>query len=297
MSALPPAPTPNEQRARGVVIVLVGTLVANWAVAGIKLALGLAAESSSLTSDGLHSFIDGASNIVGLIAMRSAMQPADTEHPYGHSKFEALASLAIGIMIGAGVLELGRMAFDAIAHGVHPHVETATIIAVVGTLATNIVVTTIEKRQGQKLRSAILLADAEHTRSDVLVSLAVLSSLVLVKLGYGAADGWVALAVLGFVSFTAWSIVRRALGVLADSAKLDPKAVAAQCVSLPDVLDVRRVRSRGLDNAVHVDLIIDVNAQLTVERAHAAADAVERTITAAFPEVVDVVVHVEPKTA
>jgi cation diffusion facilitator family transporter len=98
------------ERNRAIRIVLWAVLAANWVVAGAKLALGLVIDSTAMTADGLHSFIDGGSNVIGLVAMHFASQPADREHPYGHQKFEALAALAIGVMIGMAVLELGRMA-------------------------------------------------------------------------------------------------------------------------------------------------------------------------------------------
>ena len=123
-------------------------LVANWAVAVIKLVLGLLSNSTAMTADGMHSFIDGGSNIIGLVAMHFAAQPADDEHPYGHQKFEALASLAIGVMIGVGVMELGRMAFNAIINDVHPAVGPLQIAVMVGTLVVNLFVTRIEAAQG-----------------------------------------------------------------------------------------------------------------------------------------------------
>lgn len=274
--------------------VLWAILVANWVVSAVKLALGIASRSTAMTADGLHSFIDGGSNVIGLVAMHFASQPADEEHPYGHQKFEALASLAIGVMIGMGVLELGRMAFDAIVHDVHPEVGPASIAAMVGTLVVNLGVTTIERAQGKKLGSALLMADAAHTLSDVFVTLAVIASLIASWLGVGRADGIVALGVLVFVAWTGLQIVRQAVGILADSARVDPRRVREVLSPLAEVRGVLDVRSRGLEGSVYVDLKIHVDPSLSLGDAHQIADRVEHAITGAFPEVIDVVVHVEP---
>jgi cation diffusion facilitator family transporter len=276
-------------------VVLWAILGANWLVAAGKLALGVYIDSTAMTADGLHSFIDGASNVIGLIAMHFASQPADEEHPYGHQKFEALAALAIGVMIGIGVLELGKMAFAAIVRNVRPEVTPAAIAMMVATLVINLFVTRIEKRQGEQLNSTLLIADAQHTLSDVFVTATVISSLVLSWLGVGRADGVVALAVLVFVAWTGWGIIKQSAGILADTVRIDPARVRAACASIPDVLEVHGVRSRGMEGSVYVDLKIDVDPQLTIERAHSASDAVEHAIGAAFPEVIDVVVHVEPR--
>ena len=285
----------HAERSRRVSRVLWGILVANWAVAALKVVLGVTTESTAVTADGLHSFIDGASNIIGLVAMHFAAQPADAEHPYGHHKFETLASLAIGVMIGIAVLELGRMAFAAIVKDVHPQVSPLSIAVMVGTLIVNLAVTRYESAKGKELKSALLLADAGHTKSDVLVTIAVIVSLILTAFGVGRADGVVALLVLGFVAYTGYGIIKQAVGVLADSARIDPAKVRALLAEVKEVRGSHDIRSRGLEGHVHVDLTIHVAPTLDLRSAHQIAHVVEGKIKATFSEVVDVVVHVEPE--
>lgn len=284
----------HGDRNRAVSRVLWAILIANWAVAVLKLGLGFVTGSTAVTADGLHSFIDGGSNIIGLVAMHFAGQPADEEHPYGHHKFETLASLAIGVMIGMAVLELGRMAWHAIVSDVHPEVGPASIAAMVSTLLVNVVVTRIESAKGKQLKSALLLADAGHTMSDVFVSIAVIASLVLTWLGIGRVDGVVTLLVLLFVAHTGYGIIRQSVGILADSARVDPARIRALLKALPEVLGVHTIRSRGLEGSVYVDLVIHVDPTLDLKSAHRIAHDVEERLVKAFPEVVDVVVHVEP---
>ncbi|WNZ65057.1 cation diffusion facilitator family transporter [Myxococcus sp. MxC21-1] len=287
----------QQERNRKVRRVLLGILVANWVVASAKLLFGMLSQSAAVTADGLHSFIDGGSNVLGLVAMGVASRPADEDHPYGHGKFEALASLGIGAMIGVGMLELGRMALDSVLNDKHPQV-TGTMAAVMAfTLVVNMVVTRVERYYGRKYKSSLLLADASHTMSDVYVTLAVLSSLLLVWLGYPRADGLIALAVMVFVAWVAYGIVRQAVGILSDTARLDPDEVKRHTLAVPGVRSCRDVRSRGMEESVYVDLKIEVDPQLTTAQAHEVADRVERTLQGAYPQVVDVVVHVEPDRA
>jgi cation diffusion facilitator family transporter len=284
----------KAERSRKVRQVLAVILVANWAVACAKLVFGLLNQSASVTADGLHSFIDGSSNILGLVAMTAAARPADEDHPYGHGKFEAIASLGIGAMIGIGMLELGRMALDSLLHDKHPEVTPIMGAVMVATLVVNLAVTRIERHYGEKLKSSLLLADANHTLSDVFVTLAVLVSLALVWLGFPRADGVVALLVMIFVAWVAYGIVRQAVGILSDTARLDAAQVGNLTLSVPGVLSCRDVRSRGMEDSVYVDLKIEVDPQLTAAQAHEVADEVEQKLHASFPQVVDVVVHVEP---
>ncbi|ATB26692.1 hypothetical protein MEBOL_000126 [Melittangium boletus DSM 14713] len=284
-------------RNRKVRTTLAAILVANWAVAVLKLLLGLLSDSAAVTADGVHSFIDGGSNVLALVAMSVAARPADEDHPYGHGKFEALASLGIGALIGISMLELGRMALDSLVHDRHPTVTPLMVGVMIGTLVINLFVTSIEHHRGKKLQSALLLADARHTLSDVGVTLAVLASLALVALGYPKADGWVTLAVMAIVARVGWDIVKQAVGILSDTARLDTQKVAALTLQVPGVRSCRDVRSRGMEGTVYVDLKIEVEPQMSTARAHDLADAVEAKLQAAFPEVVDVVVHVEPARA
>lgn len=287
----------RSERNRKVRQVLAAILVANWAVASAKLVFGLINQSASVTADGLHSFIDGSSNILGLVAMTAAARPADEDHPYGHGKFEAIASLGIGAMIGIGMLELGRMALDSLLHDKHPEVTPIMAIVMVVTLVVNVAVTRVERHFGQRYKSTLLLADAQHTLSDVFVTLAVLVSLGLVWLGYPRADGVVALLVMVFVAYVAYGIVRQAVGILSDTVRLDAVQVGQLTMGVPGVLSCRDVRSRGMEDSVYVDLKIEVDPQLTTAQAHEVADQVEQRLQASFPQVVDVVVHVEPARA
>jgi cation diffusion facilitator family transporter len=282
------------ERTRQVRNILLWIWAANWAVAFAKLAFGVTFGISSVTADGLHSLVDGGSNIIGLMAIWVASRPADDDHPYGHEKFEALASLAIGAMVGIGMLELGRMAVGSLFRNHHPEVSPAVAGVMVATLFINLLVARIERRHGQRLKSPLLLADAQHTLSDVFVTCAVLGSLGLLKLGFTWADGGVAILILGFVAYVAYGIVRQAVGILSDTAQLDPSDVAQLVTSVPGVLRCRDVRSRGMQESVYVDLKIEVDAGLPTGTAHAVADEVEQKLSDAFPQIVDVVVHVEP---
>ncbi len=286
-----------QQRNRKIRLVLFAILVANWVVAVAKLGFGLLSQSAAVTADGLHSFIDGGSNVLGLVAMGVASRPADEDHPYGHGKFEALASLGIGAMIGIGMLELGRMALDSILNDKHPQVTVTMAGVMVFTLVVNVAVTRVERHYGRKYKSALLLADASHTLSDVYVTLAVLASLLLVWLGFPRADGLIALGVMVFVAWVAYGIVRQAVGILSDTARLDPVEVARQTMGVAGVRICRDVRSRGMEESVYVDLKIEVDPHLSTAQAHEVADRVERTLQATYPQVVDVVVHVEPARA
>jgi cation diffusion facilitator family transporter len=284
----------SQARARSIRRVLGWILVANWAVAAAKLVFGVLGSSASLTADGLHSIIDGGSNVIALVAMAMAARPPDHDHPYGHGKFEALASLAIGVMVGAAAVGLGRMAYSSFRGDLLPHATVEMMVVTVITLLVNVAVSWSERRAGKRLNSPLLLADAQHTLSDVFVSLAVLTSLVLVRLGFRWADAVVATVVMVVVAVMAFRVVKEAVGGLVDAARLDPRRVVDALAGQPGVLAVRNVRSRGVGHQVFVDLVVEALKETSLGQAHQLADEVEAKLKVAFPDVADVVVHVEP---
>ena len=287
--------TSARNRYRSIRNVLWAVLALNLAVALAKLIYGLMSHSAAMEADGFHSLFDGASNIIGLVGMWFAARPPDADHPYGHSKFETFAAALIGILLVLAGFTVGRGALDSLlGRGVPTEVTTISFVIMLGTLAVNIVVTTWERRAGKRLGSEVLIADASHTLSDVMVSIGVIISLVIVKLGWAQADGIVALIVAVVILRTALGILRGVLHTLGDAARLPADALAATAGGVTGVLGCHAVRTRGPESNVYVDLHVQVAAGTTIERGHAIAHEVEDALRGSYGQITDVVVHLEP---
>lgn len=269
----------------------------NLGVAAAKVGTGLALGLLSLRADGFHSMLDGLNNLVALALMRLARQPPDDDHPYGHRKFEVLGSLALAGLMALLVARTAEDALAALAAPTTAVVEPAAIVVVLVTLVVNVTIATWEHRRGRALQSPLLVADAKHTASDVVVSLGVLVGLGVASLGVPRADAISALVVLVVVAGAAVQVVREAIDALADRALLPRDDVAACVTAVPGVRRVGSIRSRGLPGEVWVDLALGVDPALTVADAHAVAHAAEAAVQARWPEVREVVVHVEPAAA
>jgi len=282
-------------RIRSIKRVLWVILALNITVALAKMTWGFISGSVAMQADGFHSLFDGASNVVGLVGMYMADRPADRDHPYGHSKYETYASAAIGLMLGFAAYRVGSGAVNELLHPGEPANVTAMSFAIMlGTLAINIGVTTYERRVGRRLGSEILIADASHTGSDVLVSLGVIVGLVFVRLGYPMADPIIAVGVSIAIAYTAWGVFRQANETLSDTARVAPADVCLVAREVEGVLGCHSVRTRGSEAEVYMDLHVQVDPSMTVEEGHEVAEAVERALCARFDQVVDVIAHLEP---
>jgi cation diffusion facilitator family transporter len=286
--------TQSPSRVTRIKRVLLVILALNLLVAGAKWVVGWVTGSLSVTADALHSSLDGASNIIGLIAITLAAAEPDQDHPYGHRKFEVLGALGIGVLLAGAAWNILT---EAWSRWREPHAIDADwkAFAVMGaTMAVNIVVAVYERRRGFALQSEVLLADSAHTRSDVLATAGVIASLVAARYDLRTLDIIVAVAIAGLI---AWAAVRVALSgarVLADRAVLDPGAVKEVALSVDGVMECHEVRTRGTRDAIFADLRIHLPPDLSLVRAHEIGHLVERRLKEAYPGLRDVVVHVEP---
>ncbi len=269
-------------------------LAANFTVAIIKLFVGLQAGALSALADAFHSGLDASANVIGLVGIALASRPPDRNHPYGHRKYEAIAALILGVFLLMASLEVIRGVIERLLLGGQPEVSGPLLLLMLLTLPMNFAISRYEARQGERLRSSILIADALHTRTDIFVTLSVLASLSAVRLGLPWLDPAVALGVVGVIVSAGLRILRSTALVLTDSAAIDPVEVERVALSVPGVHSIHRVRSRGTPDETYVDLHLKVDPAMSTEQAHAIATEVEERLKAELPGVVDAVVHIEP---
>jgi cation diffusion facilitator family transporter len=282
------------ERYASVTRVLYRVLVLNLAVAIVKIVLGFATGAVSIMSDGFHSLTDSASNVVALIGVSIARRPPDHNHPYGHRKFETLASFTILLFLTIVLIQVLSAAYDRFVNGGTPRVFPEGIGVMAVTLVVNVFVVRYESREGRRLNSEVLRADAKHTRSDVLTSGAVLGALVGVWFGYPLFDPMAALVVAGFIGHAAWQIAQEASRILSDEIVMDEDAVRAVVQSVPDVLGCEKIRTRGSADYVFMDLHVWVDGNTPLLQAHSTSHAVKDLLMERFPQLHDVVIHIEP---
>jgi cation diffusion facilitator family transporter len=277
-----------------VVRVLYRVLCANLAVAIAKIALGYITGAVSILSDGFHSLTDSASNVVALVGVSVARRPPDANHPYGHRKYETMASLAILVFLVIVLVEVLTSAADRLLNGGTPRVFPEGIGLMTITLIVNLVVVSYEMREARRLKSEVLAADAKHTRSDVLTTGAVLGALVGVWWGYPLLDPMAALLVAGFIGHACWSIAQEASRILSDEIVIAEQDVRAVVQAVPGVLGCEKIRTRGSADYAFLDLHLWLDGDMTLQRAHTASHVVKDRLMARFPQLADVVIHIEP---
>lgn len=289
----------DAARLRAVGRVLAITLALNVAVALAKIIYGRLANSLSISADGYHSLTDSANNLVGLVGIYLAARPADENHPYGHQKFEILAAGLVGLSLLGMAYEVASGAVERLIEGklVYPDLDSWAIVVLVATLAVNLGVSRWERKRGEELASVMLLGDATHTRSDVLVTCGVIISTLCVRFGYPTVDVVAALLIAGFIAFAGVQVLRTNLGYLSDTALLEPTGIDQVARSVDGVESTHKIRTRGSPGRIYVDLHIQVRRTLDVVEAHRITHAVIDAIKGKYPDVCDVLIHTEPSTS
>ncbi|MDZ7966538.1 MAG: cation diffusion facilitator family transporter [Nostoc sp. DedSLP03] len=275
--------------------VLIITLLLNLFVMGLKALVSYWTGSLSLLADALHSVTDSANNVLGLVASKFSSPQPDREHPYGHSKFEAVGALGIASFLGIACFEILQGAIERILKGGGEPIKISPpelwLLLIV--LGVNIFVAFYERAVGKRVGSSILIADATHTMSDVWVTISVIGGLIGVWLGYQWVDLVLAFPVALLVFWSGWSVLKENLPWLVDRMAIAPEAIHAIATSVPGVINCHAIASRGLlGRQVFIEMHLIVDAS-DVETAHHITEEVESRLEERFRPV-RILIHVEP---
>lgn len=273
---------------------LIVVLALNALVTAIKLVIGVHTGVLTVIGAALESGLDMLNNLIALTVVGIAHRGPDEEHPYGHAKFETLGTLAVVGFLSISCFELLREGVGAIVSGTSVQGANLGDIALVSAaLAINAFVVWYESRSARKLGSALLMADAAHTRSDILVTLLAVVSLWLSSRGVSRVDGGLAIIVALIIAWTGYQILRASIPVLVDERALDAAQIRAVVEAVPGVREVRQIRSRATGTHSFAEVTIAVSGLSSVTDAHALADAVEEAVARRLGGG-QVTVHVEP---
>ena len=277
------------------------TLVAALANLGLaigKTVCGIIAHSEALVADGIHSLSDLLTDIITIIAVKIAAQDADSDHPYGHARFETLATVILGMILmtaGAGIL------VSAVDRLQHPEsLSTPGNLALMMTLISILVNEWLyhyTMRIARSTHSQLMKANAWHHRSDSISSLVVLIGLIASQFGYGFADAIAAGIVAVMVANIGYRLIVSSIMELVDTA-LPVKLVSelrSAILQTDGVSGLHRLRTRRMGPSALADVHIMVNPRISVSEGHLIAVKVRNKLRDEFEELADVLVHIDPE--
>ena len=261
-----------------------------------KVVAYLLTDSVSLLSTLLDSLLDVAASLLNLLAVRTALTPADREHRFGHGKAEPLAGLGQATFITGSAIFL---LFEAGQRFIDPrplHNTTVGIAVMVFSIVATVALVAFQRHVIRRTGSVAIRADSLHYVGDVMVNGSVILALVLTtQLGWPAIDATFGLGIAFYIVFTAWQIARASLDMLMDRElpDADRRRIREIALAHPKVTALHDLRTRAAGPNVFVQLHLEMDGRLSLFDAHAVADAVEVEVMQAFPGA-EVIIHQDP---
>lgn len=297
-SSLPITPIDDKEAEKIALSVSNWSILSNILLTGLKLLAGFVANSAAMISDAIHTASDVLSTLVVIVSVKIANKKSDSDHQYGHERFESLGSLILAIMLLATGLAIGW-------GGVKTLWKPSNSLTVPGTLALYAAILSIIVKEAmywytivaaKKINSTALKADAWHHRSDALSSIGALLGIGAAQLGYPLGDPVASLLICLCIIKTAWDIGKDAVEKLTDKS-CDPETVKAMCsvaAAQKGVIAVKELKTRLFGTKAYTDITIACDGNLTLHDAHHIGEEVHLAIERNFPQVKHCNVHVDP---
>jgi len=277
-------------------VTIVGAVV-NFFLAVFKIIIGYLGHSHALIVDGIHSFSDLLSDAMVVIAAKKSTQSPDDDHPYGHARIEtAFAAVLGGILIAVGV-GIVIDALDRLTSGDIVTPESMTMWVALLSVLSKEVLYRYTLIYANRLNSPILKANAWHHRSDAISSIVVVIGIVGSMSGIPYLDAAAAVIVSMMIAKIGWDIAKESMEQLVDKG-LDPekvKSISLHITEIPGVSQMHMLRTRQMGAEALLDVHIEVAPQLSVSEGHRISDEVSQQLTNGFPDIAQVLVHIDPE--
>ncbi len=279
-----------------------GSIAVGLAVFGLKLLAWRMTGSVALFADALESIVNVVAAAAVLVALHVSAQPADSGHPFGHTKAEYFSAVLEGVLIVIAAVSILREAWQALAHPRALEAPLAGLLVNGGATVLNGAWAAVLLRFGRSWRSVALVADGHHLLADVWTSTGVLAGLLLaIATGWHFLDPIAATLVALNIIWIGLRVIRQSVGGLMDESaapevlgRIEAAIRAAITASSPGPASFGDLRTRHAGSRLFVELTLTVDGGTTVEAAHALCDRIEEAVTAAV-DGAEVMVHVEPR--
>jgi cation diffusion facilitator family transporter len=269
---------------------------ANAVLMVIKLLAGHFGRSEAVFADGVESACDFVAIFATMVALKIGRKPFDERHPYGHGKAESIAAVVVSIVIfvtGTGIL------LQAVHTVIDATYQAPQLLAVVAAFVTILIKETLYRysvRVGRELESPAIIAIAKDHRMDALTSIATLVGVTCAFFGFQVMDPLAAGLTAFFIFHIGWETFSTAAHDLMDAQPPEEMLVTVTGLAegVAGVEHVHEIRGRRSGQYVIIDLKLEMDPQMTVKQSHDIATAVKKAIFERFPNVGDVMIHINP---
>lgn len=282
--------------------VSVTSVVINIVLSLVKFIVGVLGHSQALISDAVHSASDVFSTFIVMIGVNISSKEEDKEHPYGHERFECIASMILALILavtGAIIGYEGIISFINIINGKISAFSVPSKSALVAAAVSIIVKEGMywyTRFYAKKINSDILMADAWHHRSDSFSSVGSFIGIAFTLLGFMFMDPLASIVICFFILGAAFSIMKDSIEKITDHScdKELESEILHKIASQKGVSSIKLLKTRQFGSRIYADLIITANPMLTLAQSDVIAENVHDTIEKDFPQIKHIMIHVDP---
>ena len=273
-------------------------LIANLGLFVTKLFVGITFRSLAVLSDAGNSLVDIVTAVVIYVAVRMGSQPADTDHPFGHSRAEPLAAFMVSVLTFVLAFEVAREAITRLIAGGNPRVGVIPALVIGGVIMVKGVMWFISKRAAEKYSSSALSAASADNKMDVVVSFMTLAGIAGINLGYPSLDAWAALAIAGWIGLVGFRIgkenIEKLLGNCPSVSKMQLlKSKLSNLKKLKEIRGFHDLRAHYVGSDIYVSVHIEADEKRDLKSAHGLEKNIQ-SLLKEVSEVTDVAVHMDP---
>ena len=277
------------------------SIIINVLLSLFKLFAGIFAHSGAMISDAIHSASDVFSTFIVMIGVTLSNKQSDNEHPYGHERFECIASIILAALLLVTGIGIGKTGLKTILSGNYETLKAPGLLALIAAVVSIIVkewMYQITRSTAKKINSSALMADAWHHRSDALSSIGAFIGILGARMGIMVLDSVASVVICIFIAKAAYDVFMDATNKMVDKS-CDTEIInqMKEVISAESgVLKIDDIRTRLFGSKIYVDIEISADGKLSLNEAHTIAERVHDSIEANFPDVKHCMVHVNPIT-
>ncbi len=268
----------------------------NVLLAGLKIIFGITGHSHALLADGIHSLSDLVVDSVVIIAAKFGSKAADEDHPYGHGRIETAATVLLALILAIAAVTIITNAIMMIAKPYH-HIEPSHYVLWIALISVllNELLYYATRRVAKQVKSKLLMTNAWHHRSDSASSIAVALGVIGVWLGLPKLDALAAIIVALMIFKIAWDFAWHSIRELVDTALTseETKKIKLFIKEIPGVKTIHQLRTRSIAGSIFCDVHVLVDPRISVSEGHYIGQEVDKRLIAAFPDITDVIVHID----
>ena len=274
-------------------------IIGNCFLALFKFLAGIIAHSGAMISDAVHSASDIFSGLIVIVGVKLSARKSDSEHPYGHERFEPVAAIVLAVVLCVTGLFIGHTAIEKLSARDTMELTRPGILALIAAIVSIVskeVMYRYTRFYAKKFDSTALMANAWHHRSDALSSVGALIGIGGARMGYTFLEPVSSLVICAFIIKASDDIFADAIEKMVDHScsPEEQEKISACALSVDGVLGIDRLRTRKFGNKIYVDIEIREDGDLTLRLSHETAERVHRKIEAEFDNVKHIMVHVNP---